>query len=82
MLPHVQAQIGMLYLKSAVFDYLQSAPPEGYSNAEIGRALEIYSGHVRHEGHISRTILGMLEAEGLVQQIEQRGKWIITGTRN
>jgi hypothetical protein len=66
----------MLYLKSAVFDFLQSAPSQGYSNAEIGRALEIYTGHMRHEGHISRTILAMLEAEGLVKQLEKRGNWI------
>lgn len=77
MLPEIQAQIGLLYLKSAVYELLQAAPADGLSNAQIGRTLGIYSGHVGHEGHVSRTILGILEAEGRVRQLEKRGSWIV-----
>jgi len=38
------------------------------TNAEIGRRLGIYRGHVGHEGHISRTILGFLEEEQVIIQ--------------
>lgn len=44
-------------------------------NAEIGRSLGIYMGHVRHEGHISRTLLGMMEEEGVVEQDSETKKW-------
>ena len=47
----------------------------GLKNAQIGRALGIYSGHVGHEGHISRTVLAMLEAEGLLRQDTGTKRW-------
>jgi len=46
------AQRAMVDLKTAVYFMISLGPQEGYSNAEIGRKLGIYAGHVGHEGHI------------------------------
>ena len=65
---YVQAQHAIAELKSAVLGVVVSAGKSGLKNAQIGRALGIYAGHVKHEGHISRTVLAMLESEGLLRQ--------------
>lgn len=69
------AQEAMSKLRSSVYMLLKQAPDEGMKNSEIGRALGIYSGHVGHEGHISRTILALMEAEGVVEQIAETKCW-------
>jgi len=46
-------------------------------NADIGRALGIHAGHVEHEGHIPRTLLALMEKEGVVQQDPQTKLWTI-----
>ena len=69
------AQNAVADLKSAVHIVLSNAPEEGMSNAEIGRTLGIYQGHIRHEGHIPRTLLGLMENEGVVEQIPDTKKW-------
>jgi len=71
------AQRAMVDIKSAVYFMVSLGPPEGYSNADIGRKLGIYAGHVGHEGHISRTILGLLETEGMLLQDSKSKKWYI-----
>lgn len=71
------AQNAMADLKSSVHMILELAPAEGLSNAEIGRTLGIYSGHVGHEGHIPRTLLAILESEGVVQQDSESKKWTL-----
>ena len=53
------AQNAMADLKAAVYSLLEGAPPEGLTNAQIGRRLGIYAGHVEHEGHIPRTLLAL-----------------------
>ena len=40
----------MAMLKDAVHSLLETKGADGASNAEIGRALGIYKGHVSHEG--------------------------------
>lgn len=70
-----QAQHAIADLKAAVYEVLQNAPSEGMSNAEIGRTLGIYSGHVGHEGHISRSVLAIMEAEGVVAQSSETKRW-------
>ena len=45
------------------------------TNAEIGRRLGIYQGHIGHEGHISRTVLGLLENEEVIVQDKQTKTW-------
>ncbi len=69
------AQRAIADLKAAVNMLLTEAGSEGLTNAQIGRTLGIYSGHVGHEGHISRTILSMLESEGLIAQHSDTKVW-------
>ena len=68
------AQRGMTFLKSAVYQLL-AENIDGLSNVEIGRRLGINIGHIGHEGHISRTILGLLEHEEVVAQDKTSKKW-------
>jgi hypothetical protein len=64
----------MAELKGTVYELLASSS-SGLTNAEIGRQLGIYQGHVGHEGHVSRTILGLLEAEGVIVQDKDSKIW-------
>ena len=74
--PYELAQKGITFLKSAVYNLLlQNQNDSGLTNAELGRALGIYGGHVRHEGHISRTILSIMESEGVVIQDKKSKRW-------
>ena len=75
------AQSALADLKSAVHEVLASAPETGLSNAEIGRMLGIYAGHIGHEGHIPRTLLGMMESEGVVEQIPPSKRWRLRSLR-
>jgi len=68
------AQTAISDLKAAIYEVLSSAPEDGLTNAQLGRSLGIYSGHKRHEGHIPRTLLEMMEAEGVVEQFDDK-KW-------
>lgn len=69
------AQRAIADLKAAVYSVVKHGPDGGLTNAEIGRMLGIYMGHLGHEGHISRTILGLLESEGLLEQDSYTKKW-------
>lgn len=71
------AQHAIATLKSLVREVVSNAPDGGLRNSEIGRTLGIYSGHVEHEGHISRTLLEMLKAEGVVQQDPVTKAWTL-----
>lgn len=75
------AQRAIADLKAAVFFILQTSP-DGISNANLGRTLGIYAGHVRHEGHISRTLLAMLEEEGVAEQDPETKTWRIRVQKN
>lgn len=70
-----KAQEGMRLLKVAIHEILERAPGEGLTNAQIGRALGIYRGHVEHEGHISRSLLEQMQNEEVVEQLNPRGPW-------
>lgn len=69
------AQRAIADLKAAVLTYVKTHGP--VRNSDIGRALGIYFGHGedegRHVGHVSRSILRLLEDEGLVVQDESKG---------
>jgi hypothetical protein len=65
----------MADLRAAVHAVLVNSSDAGLTNAQIGRSLGIYSGHVGHEGHISRTILGLLEVEGVAVQDPKTKRW-------
>lgn len=69
------AQLAMADLKVAVRMLLSEAPKQGLTNAQIGRTLGIYAGHVKHMGHISRTILELLRSDGVAEQDGERGPW-------
>jgi hypothetical protein len=71
------AQRAVADLKAAVYAVLAEAPGEGLTNAEIGRSLGIYAGHVEHEGHIPRTLLALMEKEGVVKQALDSKRWSI-----
>ncbi len=71
---YTRAQRAMAELKGAAYELLASSP-KGLTNAEIGRRLGIYQGHVGHEGHISRTILALLESEEVVRQDKGSKRW-------
>jgi hypothetical protein len=70
------AQRAVADLKAAVHATLLTAGEGGLTNAVLGRSLGIYMGHVGHEGHIPRTLLAMLEAEGVARQEPESGKWV------
>jgi len=78
--PYFLAQSGMTQLKAAVHMVLKEAPSEGYKNSEIGRLLGIYTGHVEHEGHISRTLLAIMESEGVAEQDKATKHWKLRPT--
>ena len=76
--PYRRAQLAMAELKAATRSLLESAPSRGLTNAEIGRSLGIYAGHKGHEGHISRTVLALLEVEGVVKQDTDSKQWCLS----
>ena len=67
------AQRAVADLKAAVLSHLRANGPT--TNAQVGRSLGIYFGHVGHEGHVSRSILQLLAEEGLVGQNVKGGQW-------
>lgn len=71
---YTRAQQAIADLKGAVYELLAESG-SGMTNAEVGRRLGIYQGHVGHEGHISRTILAMLEAEQVILQDKETKIW-------
>ena len=71
---YADAQRAMALLKSAVYNILL-ASPGGLRNVDIGRSLGIHAGHVRHKGHIPRTLLAIMENEGVVQQDGETNLW-------
>ncbi len=74
--PYHLAQIAISNLKSAIYQLLSNQKENGMTNAQIGRALGIYTGHKGHEGHIPRTLLAIMEIEGVVKQNEDK-TWIL-----
>ena len=72
---YLAAQTGIIHLKSAIHRVLVAGPGTGLRNADIGRSLGIYMGHVEHEGHISRAMLAIMESEGVVEQDPQSKLW-------
>ncbi len=75
------AQEGYAKLKVAVYAFMAMEPDRPLSNAEIGRSLGIYAGHLGHVGHIPRTILEELKNDGLVEQSDEDKKWRLVSHR-
>lgn len=70
-----RAQHAMADLKSAVYEMVALSGRDGLRNADVGRSLGIYSGHERHQGHIPRTLLAIMEDEGVVEQDPNSKRW-------
>ena len=73
--PYLIAQTAIAQLKAAIHMVLRDAPPGGLKNADIGRLLGIYMGHIQHVGHIPRVLLAAMEAEGVVVQNQSTKHW-------
>lgn len=73
--PYLLAQAAIAQLKGAIHKVLTRAPEDGIKNVDIGRLLGIYMGHVEHEGHIPRTLLAIMESEGVVEQDKETKAW-------
>ena len=74
--PYLIAQEALVLLKKATYELL-AQHPEGLTNAAIGKHLGIYkgySGEGKQLGHISRTILGYMSEECVVEQTEKNGR--------
>lgn len=72
---YLRAQHAVAELKGAILDLL-AENPAGLSNADIGKTLGIYHGHSSgQEGHISRTLLALLEKEQIVTQDKKTKLW-------
>lgn len=63
------AQKAVSDLKTAIYILLFEPNSDGLTNAEIGRSLGIY------QGHIPRTLLSLMELEGVVEQNTEIKKW-------
>lgn len=70
------AQRALADLKWAIYLILKNGPANGLRNSDIGRMLGIYAGHVGHEGHIPRTLLALLESEGVAKQDAEK-RWTL-----
>jgi hypothetical protein len=75
--PYERAQRAIAELKGSIYEILLRAGEQGLSNAQIGRSLGIYAGHIGHQGHIPRTMLALMENEGVAEQIEETKRWRI-----
>ncbi len=69
------AQHAISDLKAAVLQLLEASGKPGLTNAQIGRTLGIYQGHVGHKGHIPRTLLSIMASEGVVSQDQSTKRW-------
>ena len=72
---YLRSQLAMAQLKGAIYELLLSVGDAGLKNVDIGRALGIYAGHARHEGHISRSLLAAMERDGVVEQDADSKVW-------
>ena len=77
---YADAQRAIAILKFAIYQILFEAGAKGMKNVEIGRGLGIYAGHEGHEGHIPRTLLAMMEAEGVTEQDAGTKSWRLRTT--
>lgn len=77
--PYSRAQHAIAELKPSAYSVLATGPEQGLTNAELGRTLGVYQGHVGHEGHIPRTILAIMEQEGVVEQDPTSKRWRLRG---
>lgn len=69
------AQRAISDLKTAIHIVLSESKAE-LKNVEVGKKLGIYHGHSgKHEGHISRVLLELMQFEGLIEQNSKTKTW-------
>ncbi len=73
--PYQLAQHAIADLKTAILLSLRNGSEIGMKNADLGRYLGIHHGHAGHEGHIQRSMLSLMEIEGLVVQDKTCKLW-------
>jgi hypothetical protein len=75
MKPYQKAQRAIADLKAAIHELFNNENTE-LTNVEIGKSLGIYHGHSgKHQGHISRVLLELMQAEGVVEQDKKTKAW-------
>jgi hypothetical protein len=80
--PYFIAQQAIANLRGAIYQLLLDHP-RGMTNAQISRALGIHLGYKRpnedigHQGCISRSVLQLMEDEGVVAQNIDSKVWTI-----
>lgn len=75
--PYHAAQRAITDLKGAIHAVVSAAGPDGVTNAQVGRMLGIHVGHSGHVGHIPRTLLALMENEGVVKQNPDTERWTL-----
>lgn len=81
--PYHIAQRGLADIKAAIYLVLKNAPEEGMRNVDIGRTLGINYGHSgKHHDHIPRTMLEIMQQEGVVEQHEKNKRWTLKRISN
>ncbi len=77
--PYHIAQRGLTDLKAAIYLILKNGPEEGIRNVDVGRTLGISYGHSgKHQDHIPRTMIEIMQSEGVVTQDQKTKKWKLT----
>lgn len=75
--PYSNSQQAIALLKGAIYSILKNNP-NGLKNCQIGQMLGIHKGHGnQHAGHIARTLLETMQAEGTVRQSKESKLWTI-----
>lgn len=70
--PYNNSQQAIATLKGAIHTLLTNHP-QGLKNAQIGQMLGIHKGHGnQHAGHITRTLLEIMQNEGTVIQSKSK----------
>jgi DNA-binding IclR family transcriptional regulator len=73
-----RAQRAIADLKTSILQVLSVSGSKGLRNADIGHALGVNMGHSgsgRHEGHISMTLLQIMQEEGVVERDTDSKRW-------
>ena len=65
-----RAQVALADLKAAARGVLLSAPSDGLADDDVGRLLGLNALSGTADGQLTRTILGVLEAEGVATKDE------------
>lgn len=81
-LPYQIAQKAIVELKTAVYLVLKENSENGLRNVDVGRLLGIGYGHSgKHQDHVPRVILELLQKEGMVLQDKKTKRWMLKNNK-